>query len=53
MAFADQPGDSVLVVPEIVLGRRGDTAWLTTVGAGAIAIAPDLRPTGEPAAAGA
>ena len=30
-AFADEPGDSVLVVPSVVLGRRGDTAWLTTV----------------------
>jgi menaquinone-specific isochorismate synthase len=31
-AFADDPGDSVLVVPEVVLGRRGDTTWLTTIG---------------------
>lgn len=30
-AFADEPGDSVLVVPKVVVGRRGDTAWLTTV----------------------
>jgi menaquinone-specific isochorismate synthase len=30
-AFADDPGDSTLVVPEVILGRRGDTAWLTTV----------------------
>jgi menaquinone-specific isochorismate synthase len=30
-AFADEPGDSTLVVPEVILGRRGDTAWLTTV----------------------
>ena len=30
-AFADEPGDSALVVPEVILGRRGDTAWLTTV----------------------
>ena len=29
-AFADEPGDSVLVVPEVVVGRRGDMAWLTT-----------------------
>ena len=33
-AFADQPGDSVLVVPEVVVGRRGDTAWVTTIGSG-------------------
>nr|WP_157345656.1 isochorismate synthase [Nocardioides sp. MAH-18] len=30
-AFADEPGDSVLVVPQVVVGRRGDIAWLTTV----------------------
>jgi menaquinone-specific isochorismate synthase len=30
-AFADDPGDSVLVVPQVVVGRRGDVAWLTTV----------------------
>ena len=30
-AFADEPGDSVLVAPEVVVGRRGDTAWLTTI----------------------
>ena len=32
--FADDPGDSVLVVPSVVVGRRGDRAWLTTVGRG-------------------
>ncbi|CAN5387676.1 chorismate-binding protein [soil metagenome] len=31
MAFADDPGDSVLVVPRVLVGRRGDTAWITTV----------------------
>lgn len=31
-AFADEPGDSMLVVPRVVVGRRGDVAWLTTVG---------------------
>jgi menaquinone-specific isochorismate synthase len=30
-AFADEPGDSVLVAPEFVVGRRGDTCWLTTI----------------------
>lgn len=29
--FADSPGDSVLVVPSVVVGRRGDLAWITTV----------------------
>ncbi|WP_205473362.1 isochorismate synthase MenF [Nocardioides sp. SYSU D00038] len=28
--FADEPGDSVFVVPEVVVGRRGDVAWMTT-----------------------
>jgi len=32
-AFADETGDSFLVVPQVVVGRRGDTAWLTTTGA--------------------
>ena len=49
-AFADEPGDSVLVVPEVVVGRRGDTVWLTTVGAGAITAPPELAPTDPPEA---
>jgi menaquinone-specific isochorismate synthase len=35
-AFADEPGTSVLVVPQVIVGRRGDAAWVTTVGRGAI-----------------
>jgi len=31
-AFADEPGESVLVVPSVVVGRRGDTVWVTTIG---------------------
>lgn len=31
-AFDDEPGDSVLVVPRIVIGRRGDRSWMTVVG---------------------
>ncbi|MFT4083695.1 MAG: isochorismate synthase [Nocardioides sp.] len=49
--FADAPGDSVLVVPEVIVGRRGDRAWLTTVGpaptpppALTLAPAPPLAP---------
>ena len=50
MTFADGPG-STLVVPEVVVGRRGDLAWVTTVSAhGLGAPAPDPRPTGPPAA---
>ncbi len=30
--FSDGPGESVLVVPRVVVGRRGDIAWLTVVG---------------------
>jgi menaquinone-specific isochorismate synthase len=30
----DGPGRSVLVVPEVVVGRRGEHAWVTTVGRG-------------------
>lgn len=32
MAFADQPGDSVLVVPEVVVGRRDGVTWVTEIG---------------------
>jgi menaquinone-specific isochorismate synthase len=49
-AFADEPGDSVLVVPQVVVGRRGDVAWLTTVGEGATTTTPDLRLVDEPPA---
>jgi menaquinone-specific isochorismate synthase len=35
-AFADQPGDSILTVPAVVVGRRGDVAWLTTITRGAL-----------------
>ena len=30
-AFADEPGDSVLVVPQVLVGRRGDRTWMTTI----------------------
>ena len=33
-AFSDQPGDSTLIVPSVLVGRRGDQAWLTTVSRG-------------------
>ena len=40
--FADEPGDSVLTVPQFVVGRRGEAAWVTTIthvndGSGSIA----------------
>ncbi|UFN43558.1 isochorismate synthase [Nocardioides okcheonensis] len=43
-AFADEPGDSVLVIPEVVVGRRGDRTWLTTVSVPT----PDLVPAPAP-----
>ena len=45
-AFADEPGDSVLVIPQVVVGRRGDRTWLTTVSVEApVARARTARPT--------
>ncbi|MET3961369.1 menaquinone-specific isochorismate synthase [Marmoricola sp. OAE513] len=41
-AFADEPGDSVLVVPQVVVGRRGDRTWLTVIGDGEAAPVPTL-----------
>jgi menaquinone-specific isochorismate synthase len=48
-AFADEPGESMMVVPEIVVGRRGHTTWLTTIGRGSITT-PTLRAVEPPAA---
>jgi menaquinone-specific isochorismate synthase len=31
-AFADDPGDSVLTVPQVAVGRRAGRTWLTLVG---------------------
>ncbi|WP_089915565.1 isochorismate synthase [Lentzea albida] len=47
MAFADSPGDSVLIVPEVVAGRRNGEQWVTTIGASDPAphVAPLSRPT--------
>ena len=42
-AFADDPGDSILVVPRVVVGRRGDVAWLTTIGEVAAPLGPVER----------
>ena len=40
-AFSDDPGDSVLVVPRVVVGRRGDRAGVTTLSEVGVP-APDL-----------
>ena len=49
-AFADEPGDSVLVVPKVLVGRRGGATWVTTIGVGSIPAHPDLSPSEPPAA---
>jgi menaquinone-specific isochorismate synthase len=47
-AFADDPGESVLVVPSVVVGRRDDTTWVTTIGRAAITSPPPASPTTPP-----
>ncbi|QIK65146.1 isochorismate synthase [Nocardioides sp. HDW12B] len=47
-AFSDAPGDSVLRVPEVVIGRRDGVSWLTHVAVGSISSAPELRPAVAP-----
>jgi menaquinone-specific isochorismate synthase len=41
-AYADDPGRSILVVPQIVVGRRGDTSWVTTISRGALPPTADV-----------
>lgn len=50
-AFDPSTASSVLIVPEFVVGRRGDTCWLTTVtmegnsgGASASRLSPSVQP---------
>lgn len=43
----DSPSGGTLVVPRVVVGRRGDTWWLTTIGVGAVP--PVARPRRHPA----
>jgi menaquinone-specific isochorismate synthase len=35
-AYADEPGASALVVPAVVVGRRGDVSWMTTISANGV-----------------
>jgi len=49
-AYADIPGASVLVVPEVVVGRRGSVSWVTTIGRGSVSPPPSVAPTGPPEA---
>jgi len=48
-AFADRPGDSILVVPHVVVGRHGDECFLTTIGTSDQST-PELRVQDEPTA---
>lgn len=48
--FADDPGTSVLVIPQVVVGRREGVGWVTTVGRDAILAAPELDAAPPPAA---
>ena len=41
--FADDPGDSVLVVPRVVVGTRGGRSWVTVIGQDEVTGLPDLR----------
>jgi menaquinone-specific isochorismate synthase len=52
-AFSPRSGvGSVLVVPEVVVGRRGDRYWLTTTSAGAVLPPTALAAPEAPPAAG-
>lgn len=49
LAFADEPGRSVLIIPEVVVGQRDGVRWITVVGDDADpfpAVAP-VRPPGR------
>ncbi|KAA2264951.1 isochorismate synthase [Solihabitans fulvus] len=43
MAFADEPGHSVLIVPEVVIGQRDGVSWVTEIGRSAV-----TRPLAKP-----
>jgi menaquinone-specific isochorismate synthase len=51
-AFADEPGDSVLVVPRVVVGRRGQHTWVTLIGDDELSPAPSLDAQAAPRAPG-
>ena len=46
--FADDPGDSIMIVPRVLVGRRGDQHWLTLIDDGS-GEAPTLTQWPEPA----
>ncbi len=43
-AFADEPGESVMIIPEVVVGRRGGRAWVTHTSLTSIGTVTDIRP---------
>jgi len=47
-AFADEPGESKLVVPRVIVGRRGDRTWVTTISPAADTDVPALVPATGP-----
>jgi menaquinone-specific isochorismate synthase len=51
-AFADEPGDSVLVVPHVVVGRRGNRTWVTLIGDDELTPPPALVAQPDPTAPG-
>ena len=53
-AFADDsPAGGTLVVPRVVVGRRGDDTWLTTIDVGAVSAPVTPRATEPPEPPGA
>jgi menaquinone-specific isochorismate synthase len=49
-AFADAPGDSVLVIPEVVVGRRDGSCWVPPASVSAIGAGTALPPAPAPRA---
>lgn len=47
LAFADQPGRSVLIIPEVIVGHRNGVRWITVVGENADAF-PAISPVRAP-----
>ena len=45
--FADDPGDSVLVVPRVVVGTRRGRSWVTVIGQDELAAHARPRPPGR------
>ena len=47
-AYADDPGSSILIVPSVVVGRRGDSAWVTTIARGSVPAVSQVQPADAP-----